>query len=330
MTQATRPATAHAPGLPGDVVADLAQVEGLLAELLASDVPVAEQVARYGVEGGGKRVRPTIVLLFARSLGAPLERSHDLAAVVEWVHAASLLHDDVLDAAEQRRGRPAAHRAFGIHSAVMTGDYLLARALQRLLRDGDADGAGRRLGDAVAKLAEGELLEAALRGRLDVSEEQVMAVADRKTAALISWAAEAGALAAGADREICDAARRYGLGMGRAFQLVDDALDYELQRDTGKDRLLDLRAGLPTLPLLHALESDPGLRHDAERLQADWSDTLASEIGARVRACGGAAYARDLAKGEARVAVSQLRFLPSGPHRRTLARVAVYITRRRS
>ncbi len=315
------------PSVPEDVKRDLEQVSELLAAKLRSSVPAAEGVARYAVEGGGKRVRPLVLLLFARSLGAPTKRAVDLAAVAEWVHAASLLHDDVIDAADTRRGKPAAYLAFGVHAAVMGGDYLLARALEQLLCDGDADGAGRRLGEAVAKLAEGELLEACLRGDLTATREQVAAVADLKTAALLAWACQAGALAARVPLAVSDAARVYGMALGQAFQLADDALDYEDGPSTGKTTLTDLRAGLPTLPLLYAIEQRPALREQVRQF-LEGETALAESIGAQVRELGGVSYTRGQARQAARRGISQLRQLPAGPHRAALARLAGYVARR--
>lgn len=317
--------------LPAEVVDELARVEELLEQRLASRVPLAEGVARYSVGGGGKRVRPALVLLWGGALGAPAERLRDLALVAEWVHVASLLHDDVVDEAHERRGREAAYRRFGTHAAVMTGDYLLARALESLLRHGDADGSGRGLGGTVARLAEGELLESTLIGRLDVQPAEALAVADAKTAALLEWAAASGARAASAGEAAIEAARMYGRGLGRAFQLVDDALDYERHGATGKDRLSDLRAKLPTMPLLIALERSPGLVREVQPLFEGADDEAQRAAVAReVRRLGGVRETRRRARGEARHALEQLRCLPAGGHRKSLGRLAGLVVRRRS
>ncbi len=325
--KAPRRPAAGFPVVPSDVLAHLEQVTKLLERQLRSSVPAAEGVARYAIEGGGKRVRPLVLLLFAHALGAPAERAIDLAAVAEWVHAASLLHDDVIDEAATRRGKPSAYRAFGVHAAVMGGDFLLARALEQLLYKGDIDGAGRTLGNAVAMLAEGELLEASLRGCMDASREQVQQVADLKTAALLAWAAQAGALAAGAPEVVSQSARAYGLALGQAFQLSDDALDYEDGPSIGKERLTDLRAGLPTLPLLYALRQRPPLRELVDRV-LDGEVDLIEEVGRQVLELGGVQHTRKLARRAARRAISRLRCLPTGPHRAALASLAGYVARR--
>jgi len=314
--------------LPMDVAIDLAWVETALVERLASDIPVAMDIGRQAVRAGGKRVRPIVSLLFARALGAPVDRSRELALVVEWVHVASLLHDDVIDRAEQRRGQPAAHVIHGEHAAIMTGDYLLARAIQQLLLRGDPDGAGGALGEAVALLAEGEILEAGLRGRLDATPQDLEAVAYRKTSSLLAWAARAGAQAAHASPGACAQAARYGAQLGLAFQYADDALDYAADARTGKDRLADLRAGLPTLPLLHAFAHDPGLRSQVARYLEAPAPDVARAIATRVRAAGGVAAARAAAREAARSAVRALACLPAGAHRSALARLARYVARR--
>jgi octaprenyl-diphosphate synthase len=317
--------------MPGDVEADLALVEEQLAARLISDVAIASEVGCYAVMGGGKRVRPAVLLLFARALGADGERARDLALVSEWVHVASLLHDDVIDRAGARRGKPATHRIYGDHAAVMTGDYLLARAIQQLLLRGDGDGAGVALGAAVAALAEGELLEAQLRGRFDVSLADLDAVAARKTAALLAWSCGAGARAAQASPLVVAAAEGYGAELGRAFQLADDALDYEADAVAGKDRLADLRAGLPTVPLLVALERQPGLRQHVVAFLANGAEDeeQAQRIANCVRRSGGPAQARAQARAAARAAIANLRVLPTGLHRRALACLAHYVARRK-
>lgn len=322
---------AGSPHLPADVNEDLVAVEEALASQLASEVDIASEVGCYAVRSGGKRVRPTVLLLFARALGAPVERARDLAMVAEWVHVASLLHDDVIDEATERRGKPAAHRIFGDHAAVMTGDFLLARAISQLLRLGEPDGAGAALGEAVGALAEGELLEAQLRGRLDATAEDVERVAVRKTGALLAWSSGAGARAAKVAPEVIAAAERYGAELGRAFQLADDALDYEADARAGKDPLSDLRAGLPTLPLLAAMDKEPALREEVEAFLAAGAEDAerGAAIAQAVRRLGGPAAARRGARKASRNALDCLRHLPRGPHRRALARLAHYVASRK-
>ncbi|NPB05928.1 MAG: polyprenyl synthetase family protein [Aquificae bacterium] len=238
----------------------LRQTERGLREFLDPSVAAVLEAGNYAFDAGGKRLRPLLLLLVARGLGASdgelRERILPLAVGIEYIHTASLLHDDVVDEAETRRGRAAAHRVFGNGVAVLTGDYMYASALYLYSVYGSAE-AIAVVSEAVKRMAEGQVLELKRVGEL-IDEETYFAVVDGKTSALFAAAAAVGALAAGA-AELKDLFWDFGLRLGRAFQLVDDALDYAGNpTEVGKPVGQDLREGKATYPLLSVLDGlDP-------------------------------------------------------------------------
>lgn len=284
--------------------ADLAAAELRLAELVGSEVPVVTAIGAYLAASGGKRLRPLLTALGAGAVGHPA--SPDLLCVGELIHLGSLLHDDVVDEAAERRGRAAAHRLYGNAGVILTGDFCLARAVLLAATAGGHLGV-TRLAEAVTAMAEGEVLQLQRAGDLGTTLDEYLETIDKKSAALISWCAAAGAYAQGpAATERAEALARYGREVGVAFQITDDVLDYA--PGTGKPIGQDLRERKLTLPLLIAMEREPGLRARVET-----SEPVAS-LAAVVRGCG----ALDDALVEARLrverAVSLLAVLPPGPY----------------
>jgi octaprenyl-diphosphate synthase len=310
--------------LVGEIIAD---VENGLPALADGGPGVAGRAARHLVGAGGKRVRPLLVILAARAVGAAGEDATaraaltQLAQAAELVHAATLLHDDVLDDGRTRRGLPAARVLWGNAASVLGGDFLLIRALELTAAAG-IGGALADLLDAVARMIDGEALQLEHRGRSDLDPAGYLAVVDGKTASLFAWCGRAGARLAGADDAVVEALAAYGLHLGRAFQIVDDVLDVEGDpRALGKSVLSDVREGKLTLPVLYALEREPALRALlAACVAADADD--AGDVAAAVARTGAAELARERARQETARAVAALQPLPATPWSEALRHIA--------
>jgi octaprenyl-diphosphate synthase len=217
--------------------------------------PLVRPVAAHVMEAGGKRLRPMLTILFARALGFRGDDLHTLSSSLEFLHSATLMHDDILDNADLRRGRPAAHMRFGVTPAILAGDVLLALANEIVARTGNP-ALTACIARAIMETASGEIMEIAAVRNASLTRAEYIDIITGKTAYLIQSACEFGAIAAGASTRQCTAAREFGLNLGIAFQLVDDALDYTSGAETsGKPLGGDLREGKFTLPLLLYLES---------------------------------------------------------------------------
>jgi geranylgeranyl pyrophosphate synthase len=312
---------------------DLAHVEALLNSEIRSDVRAAYTISGHTLSAGGKRLRPASVLLSARAvLGSfPTRTIYASAASVELIHMASLIHDDVVDAADERRGRPTANAAFGNQISVLVGDYLLAKSIFLAATEGNID-LIRVFSKVTVGLSEGEVLQLTAQGDPDTTEETYYDIIRRKTAGFISGCCEVGAMLAGADEDVLSAMIDYGYSIGLAFQIADDLLDFLGDpRVTGKPRGSDLREGKMTLPLIAACRSlrqaDPLLAHigalirDPDRL----SDEDIAYVCTFVDNHGGFSYAKQAAYrfvDDARVRVS--RVLPESLFRDSLISLAEY------
>ncbi|MBL8420121.1 MAG: polyprenyl synthetase family protein, partial [Dechloromonas sp.] len=234
---------------------DMKAVDAVIRDRLHSEVVLVRQVAEYIIGSGGKRMRPALVLLAAGAMGYEGQRHHDLAAVVEFIHTATLLHDDVVDESDLRRGRNTANAIFGNAASVLVGDFLYSRAFQMMVEVDDMH-VMRILSDATNVIAEGEVLQLMNCHDADVDEQRYLQVIRYKTAKLFEAAAQLGAILGGAGPEVESALADYGMHLGTAFQLIDDVLDYSgLEVDTGKHLGDDLAEGKPTLPLIHVLQN---------------------------------------------------------------------------
>jgi octaprenyl-diphosphate synthase len=306
---------------------EMADVETLIATHIAAGVRPATDSAKHLADAGGKRVRP-MALLLAHACWSPLdEKARGLAAAAELVHMATLLHDDVIDDGDQRRGRPTSRRVWGNAVSVLAGDLLLVEALR--LASSAAAVTWQELVATLGRLVEGEVVQ--LRGRLAVSLEEstYFEIVRGKTASLFAWALRAGAREGGAAPGAVDALGAFGGHLGIAFQLVDDVLDYDGDpQATGKSMLADLAEGKVTLPLIRAAAADP----DAfAKLVADVraGDAGAAHILAtRVRASGACEHVRDLARAETSRALACLEIVPECRAREILADVARGLTAR--
>jgi octaprenyl-diphosphate synthase len=307
------------------VAGDMHRVDALIRARLDSDVALVRQVADYIIAGGGKRLRPALVLLSAGAAGYRGEGHLELAAVVEFIHTATLLHDDVVDGSELRRGRNAANTEFGNAAAVLVGDFLYSRAFQMMLSV-DSMRVMRVLADATNTIAEGEVLQLMNCHDPQVGEERYLEVVRRKTAKLFEAATRLGGVLAGAPAALEAGLARYGMHLGTAFQLIDDVLDYSGDADEiGKSLGDDLAEGKPTLPLIRAMAA--GLPAQAEvirRAIIDGGREDFARVLQVVRETGALDYARAAALREAQAARSALESLPDSKHKDSLLELASF------
>jgi len=305
------PAAARSlPQILAPVAEDLSAVDRTIRDRLSSDVALIGTIADYIIAAGGKRLRPAVLLLIARALNYRGGAHVLLAAVIEFIHTATLLHDDVVDESELRRGRATANAHFGNAASVLVGDFLYSRSFQMMVDAGEAR-VMRILADATNRIAEGEVLQLMNVHDPSVDEQRYLEVVGRKTAALFEAAARIAAVIAGAGAVTEDAAARYGAGLGIAFQMVDDVLDYSGQvEEIGKRLGDDLREGKVTLPLIHAMRSasDSQRRRIEEAISQGGGDF--AEIARIVQASGSIAYVRSRAAEESARAASAARLLP--------------------
>lgn len=315
--------------LPPAIAGDLADMDLLIRQRLRSDVALVNTVADYIVGAGGKRLRPLLLLLFARALGyagTPGASHHVLlATVVEFIHTATLLHDDVVDESELRRGRQTANSAFGNAASVLVGDFLYSRAFQMMV-EVDRMRVMQILADATNTIAEGEVLQLMNCNDPDVDEKRYLQVIRYKTARLFEASAQLGAVLVDASPAVEEAATEYGRRIGTAFQLIDDVLDYSgVTADIGKNVGDDLREGKPTLPLIHVMgrgssEQRQMVRSAIEQGRADGFD----EISAAIVETGALDYTRARAQSEADAAAAALHVLPASPYKEALLYLSTY------
>ena len=301
------------------VDSDLLRVDEVIRQRLSSRVALIDQISHYIVNAGGKRIRPRLVLLFAEALGFDGPERHELAAIVEFIHTATLLHDDVVDESALRRGRATANAMFGNAASVLVGDFLYSRAFQMMVSVNRMR-VLQVLADATNVIAEGEVLQLMNMHDPDLSVDDYLQVIRFKTAKLFEASARLGAVLAGADAALEEACADYGRSLGTAFQLVDDLLDYEgNSNELGKNVGDDLREGKPTLPLLLAMErgsqADRALiRHAIEQGELQKLD----EVLAIVRRTGALDATRAAAQAEADKARAVLARLPASRAREAL------------
>jgi len=326
---------------PAKAQAALAQVPRLAEELSALERELVRatedaeatlrSAARHLVGSGGKRIRPTVALLSCGACGGELATAVPFAVAAELTHSATLLHDDVIDDGPMRRGQPASRVLWGNAVSVLSGDWLLTRALEIVAGHAARSAALPALLATMRRLVEGEVLQLSLRGGFRATEQDYFGVVNGKTASLFGWAAAAGGWAAGARGEVPEALGRFGEGIGTAFQLVDDALDYAADPDRlGKRLGADLIEGKATLPLIRAIAAEPRL---AARLAPiaegrESPEAAAAEVIEAVKRSGGVDAARALAREHTRAAMAALEQVPDGIHRRALAEAAVALTER--
>jgi octaprenyl-diphosphate synthase len=312
---------------------DMAAVDALIRRHMDSPVPVIPALAEHLISGSGKRLRPLLTVAAARLAGARDDACLKLAAAVEFIHTATLLHDDVVDSSQLRRGRVAAHLIWGAPSSVLVGDFLFARAFELMVGAGSMP-ALEILARASRVIAEGEVLQLTRAHDMDLTQDLYLDIVRAKTAELFAAAAESGAVSAGAPPERRRALRRYGQDLGLAFQLVDDALDYSGERrELGKNPGDDFREGKATLPLLLAIarsgatEADFWRRTIDRREQADGDFERVCEI---MRQTGALEATLDLAHAYAESAKAGLADFDSKTWRPALEDLADFTVARRA
>lgn len=311
--------------------ADMASVDALIRDRLASDVVLINQISGHIISSGGKRLRPMLHLLSAQAAGYSGEQHIPLAALIEFIHTSTLLHDDVVDESDLRRGRKTANAVWGNAASVLVGDFLYSRSFQMMVELDDMR-IMRILADTTNRIAEGEVLQLLNIGNPDVDERAYLDVIERKTAILFSAATRLGAVLAGLDETQEEALARYGMDLGMAFQIADDVLDYVSDADTlGKNVGDDLAEGKATLPVIHAMThaSSAQAANLRRAIQSGDISSLADIISA-IHSSGALDYAHAQAVDYARSAQQSLQHLPDSHARQALSVLADHAVGRKA
>lgn len=313
------------------IAEDMREVDRLIARRLSSDVPLVGQVAQYIISAGGKRLRPALLLLMCGALGNGSPKRFELAAVVEFIHTATLLHDDVVDDSTLRRGRATANEAFGNPASVLVGDFLYSRAFQMMV-----DVRNMRIMETLAEatnvIAEGEVMQLVNMHDASLDEAGYLRVIRSKTAKLFEASARIAAILSDCPAEIEQACADYGQALGTAFQVIDDVLDYDgTPAEMGKNLGDDLREGKCTLPLIAAMRIGTPAQHDTIRAAIEQGSVEAiDEIVAIVRETGALDVAHQAAAAEAERAMDAINVLPRNQHTKALLELAAQLLQRRS
>ena len=313
------------------IAPDMLEVDRVISHRLDSGVPLVSQVSRYIIGAGGKRLRPALLLLSAGALGCQDVQRFSLAAVVEFIHTATLLHDDVVDDSALRRGNATANETFGNPASVLVGDFLYSRAFQMMVEAGNMR-IMAVLADATNVIAEGEVLQLMNMHNAELDEASYLQVIRSKTAKLFEASARVGAILAGASPAEEAACADYGQALGTAFQVIDDVLDYAGDSEVmGKSLGDDLREGKATLPLIAAMQrgTAPERALVRQAIEQGSEDQLGAVIEI-VRRTGALDVARQAAGAEAARAVAAARQLPAGPHASCLIELAAALLERQS
>ncbi len=311
------------------VEAEFEQLNDTIVQQLHSDVGLVENIGHYIVDAGGKRLRPLLVLLFANALAHKDQGQIDLATIIEFIHTATLLHDDVVDISSLRRGRPTANAKWGNAPSVLVGDFLYSRAFQMMISIGDMN-IMSILSSTTNVIAEGEVQQLVNAKNPDVDEAAYMTVIHKKTAVLFEAACETATVLAQGSTEQQAAAKNYGYHLGIAFQLIDDALDYDGDTETlGKNIGDDLAEGKPTLPLIYAMaksdaETATMIRESIQNSSIDKLDEIVSVV----KGCGGLDYVRQKAQTHVEQAKTSLNPIPESPYKTALLDLANFSVER--
>lgn len=322
-TVSTAEATPHAstdilPRTLSSIAADMQAVDKTIRTRLDSDVALIKTIADYIVAAGGKRLRPAVLMLIARALGYRGAQHVEMATVIEFIHTATLLHDDVVDESDLRRGRSTANSLFGNAASVLVGDFLYSRSFQMMVEVGNQR-VLQIMADATNRIAAGEVLQLLNVHDPSVNEDRYFDVVERKTATLFEAGARIGAVIAGASATVEEGCARYGASLGRAFQIIDDVLDYAGNSDQiGKRLGDDLREGKMTLPLIHALRCAAPAQRDVVTAAVEEGRGDFGMVARIVTEIGSLDYSRALAEQEALNAKMALRELPQSVFKASL------------
>ncbi|WP_223827217.1 octaprenyl diphosphate synthase [Undibacterium oligocarboniphilum] len=322
-------ATANHNPITEVIATDMSAVNQVIRQQLHSDVTLVNQIAEYIISAGGKRIRPILVLLIANAYGYQGKHHHELAAIVEFIHTATLLHDDVVDESSLRRGRQTANALFGNAASVLVGDFLYSRAFQMMVSINSMR-VMQIMADATNVIAEGEVLQLLNMHDPDVTEERYLQVIRSKTAKLFEAAAEVGALIAGANDKQISAAGEYGRSIGTAFQLIDDVLDYSGNaEDIGKNVGDDLREGKPTLPLIYLMKNGTDAEKELVRSCIEQGDESQFDlILSAITSSGALDYTRQEAIQAAERAAAAVATLPASPYKEALLTLSQFAVHR--
>lgn len=305
-------------------------VDAVIRERLDSEVVLIRTIGDYIVGAGGKRMRPAMLLLIAGALGYQGENHHRLAAVVEFIHTATLLHDDVVDESDMRRGRGTANAVFGNAASVLVGDYLYSRSFEMMV-ESNSMAAMAVLSAATTVIAEGEVLQLLNVHDPDVSLERYLQVVRFKTAKLFEASAQVGAIISAANKELETAAATYGRHIGTAFQLIDDVLDYSGDVESlGKNVGDDLREGKPTLPLIRVLETGTDEQRKLIRNAIESGEADFAAVARAIHATDALEYTRNAADHEAQLARQALELFPDSAYTETLLKFCTFAIERNS
>jgi octaprenyl-diphosphate synthase len=310
---------------------DMKAMDAVIKVRLQSEVPLVSQVSQYIISAGGKRLRPGLLLLMCGALGVVREERLNLAAVVEFIHTATLLHDDVVDESTLRRGRATANEVFGNPASVLVGDFLYSRAFQMMVEVGDMQ-VMKTLAEATNVIAEGEVLQLVNMHDAGLAEETYLRVIRSKTAKLFEASARLAALLAKASPAVEDSCAVYGQALGTAFQVIDDVLDYDGDMTVmGKNLGDDLREGKATLPLIIAMQRSSSIEREiiANAIETGSTSELARII-AIVRTTGALEATRKAAAVEAQRALDSLDDVPHNPYRSALEQLASQLLERQA
>lgn len=311
------------------ISADMDAVNMVIRQRLHSDVPLVNQIAEYIINAGGKRIRPALALLFSNAHGYNGNHHHELAAVIEFIHTATLLHDDVVDESSLRRGRKTANALFGNAASVLVGDFLYSRAFQMMVSVGHMQ-VMRILADATNVIAEGEVLQLLNMHDPDVSEARYLQVIRSKTAKLFEAAAQLGTLIAGGQETDIVAAAEYGRSLGTAFQLIDDVLDYSGNAlEIGKNVGDDLREGKPTLPLIYLMKNGTSEQRALVRACIEQGDEQRFDaVLNAIISSGALEYTKHEAEKAARRAAESIMHLPHSQFKDSLIELCAFAVER--
>lgn len=310
---------------------ELESLNALIRNHLHSDVVLIRQIAEYIISSGGKRLRPVMLMLIARALGHQGSTHHLLAAVIEFIHTSTLLHDDVVDESTMRRGKDTANAVFGNAASVLVGDFLYSRSFQMMVSVGDMR-VQQILANATNIISEGEVMQLINAHNPNVTIEGYMQVISYKTAQLFEASTRLGALISNATPEVEQACAIYGQTVGTAFQIIDDILDYEgSSAEMGKNVGDDLREGKPTLPLIIAMQRGTPTQQELVRNAITHGDTEhLNEIIEAVHTSGGIEFSRKTAKDQAQRGCAALEILPASPYKQALIDFALESVNRRT
>ncbi len=310
--------------------ADMTAVDGVIRRKLASDVVLVNQISNYIVGAGGKRLRPILVLLASGHFSADPDKARELSAVIEFIHTATLLHDDIVDESSMRRGKQTANAVFGSAASVLVGDFLYSRSFQMMVEVGSMQ-VMQVMAEATNVIAEGEVLQLLNVGDPDTDEESYLRVVRYKTAKLFEAAARVGAILGGATTADERALADYGMHLGTAFQIIDDVLDYSGDAsETGKNLGGDLAEGKPTLPLIYALRNgnDDERRIIRDAIEVGNIENMNAVIAA-IKSTGAVDYARSAAVREAETAQAAIAGLAQSAYKDALLQLCLFAVERR-